>query len=299
MSIKETTGVQEIETLYLQLLYRCNFSCQHCFHGENLKRKERVTRPQAAEIMKHFITTYRTSKVVLLGGEPFLHDEIAEITADAYELGLATEICTNGHRVARRKLASMVGKLGHLRISLDGLRDAHDEIRVDGSFVDAIETIEHAVILGFRIGVTMTVTSLNVRDLPQLVEVLADRGVSSLKLHQLRLVGNAERNPHLELHDADAIQLSLKACSDRLVVELDDDLLGVTAEDACGAAEQGQRLDRIEMSPAGALTMSCKAVGKDSHAFVWDFAGSSVVYRPTGHDEVQLGIPQVNYVTRP
>jgi hypothetical protein len=45
--------------------------------------------------------------------------------------------------------------------------------------------------------------------------------------------------------------------------------------------------------------MSCKAVGKDSHAFIWDFAEGAVMYRPTGHDEVLLGIPQVNYVKRP
>jgi MoaA/NifB/PqqE/SkfB family radical SAM enzyme len=119
--------------------------------------------------MKHFITAYHTSKVVLLGGELFLHDEIAEITSDGYDFGLATEICTNGHSIARRKLPPMAGKLGHLRISLDGLQGAHDEIRANGSFDDAIETIEYAVILGFRVGVTMAVTNLNVSDLSRLV----------------------------------------------------------------------------------------------------------------------------------
>ncbi|GAA4536511.1 radical SAM protein [Amycolatopsis samaneae] len=298
MSITEVTGIREIETLYLQLLFRCNFSCAHCFHGENLKRKERISRQDAAEIMQYFVHNHRTSQVVLLGGEPFLHSDIADITADAHNLDLRTEICTNGHGIFRRKLPALVGRLDHLRVSLDGLQPAHDEIRTTGSFYDAIETIEYAVDLGFRVGVTMTITSLNVDDLPELVDLLADRGVASLKLHQLRLVGNARRNAHLELLDAEAVKASLNACSDQLPLQLDDDLLAASSAVACGAAEQGQHLDRIEMTPAGGLTMSCKAVGKDAHAFVWDFTKGQVAHRPTDHDEVLLGIPQVNYVAK-
>ncbi|MEV6448486.1 radical SAM protein [Amycolatopsis sp. NPDC051716] len=296
MSITQTTGVREIETLYLQLLYRCNYSCAHCFHGENLKRKERVSRVQAAAVMAHFIRNYRTSKVVLLGGEPFLHDDIVGVTEDAHAMGLATEICTNGHAIVRRRLPAMVRTLDYLRISLDGLRQSHDDIRKEGSFDDAVETIEYAVGLGLRLGVTLTVTSLNIYDIPRLTEELADRGVSTIKLHQLRLVGNAEKNPHLELKDSTLVKEILDGCSERIVVELDDDLLGIENGESCGASEQGARLDRIEMSPAGGLTMSCKAVGKDSHAFLWDFDGREIIYRPTDHDEVLLGIPQVNYV---
>jgi molybdenum cofactor biosynthesis enzyme MoaA len=298
VTITEATGIEEIETLYLQLLYRCNFSCAHCFHGANLKRKERVSREQAADVMRHFAANYDTHKVVLLGGEPFLHSQIEGITVDAHNLGLITEICTNGHRVVRHKLLSIVDELDHLRVSLDGLREAHDQIRTPGSYDDAIRTIEYAVGLGVRVGVTMTVTSLNVADLPELVEELTDRGVASLKLHQLRLVGNAELNPHLELDGDAAIRKSLDACSGRLSLELDDDLLSAASDGACGAAEQ-RLLDRIEMSPDGGLTMSCKAVGTNAHAFVWDFAEQAVAHRPTDHDEVHLGIPQVTYVNRP
>lgn len=301
-TITEATGIERIDTLYLQLLYRCNFNCDHCFHGENLKRKDRLSAEQAAEIMCHFAAEYATTKVVLLGGEPFLHENVVKINDEAHHMGLLTEICTNGHRVVRRKLPDMTGKLDKLRISLDGLRDAHDKIRTPGSYDDAIETIEFAAALGFKVGVTLTVTSLNVDDLPELVEVLADRGVVELKLHQLRLVGNAERNSHLLLDDMAAMRESVAACSARLTLILDDDLLEKFERPetiSCRTDRQNDSIARIEMSPDGALTMSCKAVGKNAHAFVWDLeTDGGIRYRPTGHDEVVLGIPDVRYVGR-
>lgn len=300
-TITEVAGIERIETLYLQLLYRCNFNCAHCFHGENLKRKDRLTADQASEIMRHFVTEYATNRVVFLGGEPMLHDDVVAINDDAHRMGLLTEICTNGHSVARRRLPAMVGKLDKLRISLDGLREAHDEIRKPGSYDDAIETIEFAAGLGFKVGVTLTVTSLNVDDLPVLVEELADRGVSELKLHQLRLVGNAEQNAHLLVKDMADVQRSLAACSERLNLVLDDDLLETLEQPqttSCGAS-QPDSIARIEMSPDGALTMSCKAVGKNAHAFVWGLeTDGGIHYRPTDRDEVSLGIPDVRYVSR-
>nr|WP_234042481.1 hypothetical protein [Streptomyces marianii] len=35
--IGEVTGIRKIRMLYLQLLYRCNFTCLHCFHGKRLQ----------------------------------------------------------------------------------------------------------------------------------------------------------------------------------------------------------------------------------------------------------------------
>ncbi|GDY33892.1 radical SAM protein [Gandjariella thermophila] len=300
MSIKQLTGIRSIRTLYLQLLYRCNYNCLHCFHGENLKRRDRITATQAFEIMSHFVSEYATSRVVLLGGEPFLHDAIVPITAGAHDRGLYTEICTNGHQVVRRKLTYMVDTLDRLRVSLDGLREAHDDIRKAGSYDDAVKTIKHAIDLGLKVGVTLTVTSRNVEDLPQLVEEIADLGVGELKLHQLRPVGNAEGRTDLLVEDKSTIQASLERCSSRLELVLDDDLIdlldGLPAH--CDQdADPEESLARIEMSPDGALTMSCKAVGRNAHAFVWDLAEGGIEYVPSENSEIALAIPDVRYVT--
>jgi Fe-coproporphyrin III synthase len=296
--IREQTGYVKIETLYLQLLYRCNFSCSHCFHGADLKRSERMTQREAGSILSHFASEYSCERVVLLGGEPFLHPEIVGITAEAHRLGFHTAICTNGHEVVRRRLAEMSDTLDQLRVSLDGLSASHDSIRRTGSYEDACTTIRLGVQLGMSVGVTCTVTSTNLHELAELASALEQLGVSELKLHQLRLVGNAEQHPGLAIDDPIAIRQELDKMPKGIAVLLDDDLLSLSGQ-ACtadSAVEDGPNLERIEMSPDGALTMSCKAVGRNANAFAWDFTAETVRYAPNQLDEFSLGIPQVRYV---
>ncbi|MFJ8314200.1 MULTISPECIES: hypothetical protein [unclassified Streptomyces] len=45
--IGEVTGIQRIRMLHFQLMYRCNFECLHCFHGERLKHAAAFTLAEA------------------------------------------------------------------------------------------------------------------------------------------------------------------------------------------------------------------------------------------------------------
>jgi hypothetical protein len=54
-------------------------------------------------------------------------------------------------------------------------------------------------------------------------------------------------------------------------------------------------IPRIEADPRGGLTMSCKAVGKDAHAFWYDKRAGRIVYRPSATDEIALAVPGVVY----
>ncbi|CAM5729707.1 GTP 3',8-cyclase [Streptomyces antimycoticus] len=87
----------------LQLLYRCNFQCLHCFHGERLKHADAFTADEAVNLIRLMRNQYGTEAVTLLGGEPFLHKDLAQVVHYAKEeMGLQVEICTNGYRIERR-----------------------------------------------------------------------------------------------------------------------------------------------------------------------------------------------------
>ncbi|WP_308800387.1 radical SAM protein [Streptomyces sp. NEAU-H3] len=96
--IREVTGIETIRMLYLQLLYRCNFACLHCFHGERLQHADAFTVGEAAGLLTLMRDEYGTEAVTLLGGEPFVYRELPEVVRYAKEeLGLRVEICTNGY----------------------------------------------------------------------------------------------------------------------------------------------------------------------------------------------------------
>ncbi|MFJ9420032.1 radical SAM protein [Streptomyces sp. NPDC101227] len=291
-------GINRVRMLYLQLLYRCNFSCKHCFHGSLLKEPDQFSFEEARGILDHFREVYKLDAVTLLGGEPLLHPHIRNVCSHAKQLGLQVEICTNGHRGYRSAIESIAPQLDKLRISLDGLKASHDAIRQHGSFASAMEMIDLAVRLEVTTGATMTVTEDNLDDVVPLASLLQEHGVAELKLHALRLVGNAVGHPELEVSDTARYADLHRRISDAdlsISILYDSDLSPEAVDDRCSNLVAGGWLDRIESDPRGGLTVSCKAVGRDVNAFRWDKERHEILYEPRADDEFAVGIPDVVY----
>jgi MoaA/NifB/PqqE/SkfB family radical SAM enzyme len=298
--LDQITGITRVRMLYLQLLYRCNFSCRHCFHGELLKSPDRFNLADAQAILDHFRQVYRLDAVTFLGGEPLLYPHIVTICRYAKDIGLSVEICTNGHDGFRNKIEAVASVLDKFRVSLDGLQPTHDALRQRGSFTAALSMVDLAVRVGITTGATMTVTNHNLDEVVPLARLLHDHGVRELKLHCLRLVGNAADNPDLEIIDPSRYAGLHRAIADAdlgITVIYDSDLSPAPAAATCSNLVESGWLDRIEADPRGGLTVSCKAVGRDVNAFRWDKTKQVIVYEPRASDEFTVGIPDVIYQT--
>ncbi|WP_327120129.1 radical SAM protein [Nocardia sp. NBC_01730] len=295
--IRETIGIRKIEMLYLQLLYRCNFACKHCFHGERLEYADAFTAEQASNLMRLMQQQYATEAVTLLGGEPFVHKDLPRVVRYAkHTLGLTVEICSNGYRIGPR-LRQIAPCIDLLRISLEGVGTTNDLIRRAGSYAAAMESLALARDLGVQTGATLTVNRYNITEVVELAGTLAALDVSQLKLHQLRPVGNATHHPDMLVTDAAhyvRLRAQLRDAQLGIEVILDEDL-SENGTAICAVPTVRHEIDRIESDPRGALTMSCKAVGKDSHAFWYDKDADEITYRPSANDELTLAIPDVVY----
>ncbi|MGW5211389.1 radical SAM protein [Streptomyces sp. NPDC004051] len=296
--IGEVTGIRKIRMLYLQLLYRCNFTCLHCFHGERLQYADAFTAEEAVSLLTLMRDEYGTQAVTLLGGEPFVHRDLAQVVRHAKEeLDQRVEICTNGYRIERR-LTEIAPHLDLLRVSLEGIGSTNDGIRRQGSYRSALNSLSLARDLGVPTGATMTVTSRNIDEVLPLAGVLAQLGVRQLKLHHLRAVGNAADHPELLVTAASAygrLREELASADLPLEVIVDEDLSEHGAPQVCAPSGGPREIDRIEADPRGALTMSCKAVGKDSHAFWYEKATGLIIHKPSATDELALAVPDVVY----
>lgn len=296
--ISDVTGIRRIRMLYLQLLYRCNFACLHCFHGERLKQSDAFTAREAVALIRLMREQYSTEAVTLLGGEPFLHKDLPQVVRYArHEMGMRVEICTNGYRIGRR-LTEIAPYVDLLRVSLEGVDATNDEIRRSGSYEAALNTLMRARELGVATAATMTVTARNIDDVLPLARVMQRLGAGQLKLHCLRPVGNAAQHPELLVPDPAAytrLREELRTADLSIEVILDEDLSEDGASAHCGPTADPCEIDRIEADPRGALTMSCKAVGKDSHAFWYEKAANRIVHRPSATDELTLAVPDVVY----
>ncbi|MFB6659374.1 radical SAM protein [[Kitasatospora] papulosa] len=296
--IGEITGIRKIRMLYLQLLYRCNFTCLHCFHGKRLQYADVFTVDEASSLLTLMRDEYGTEAVTLLGGEPFVHRDLAQVVRHAKEeLGQRVEICTNGYRIERR-LTEIAPHLDLLRVSLEGVGSTNDGIRRQGSYQSALNALSLARDLGVPTGATMTVTSRNIDEVLPLAGILAQLGVRQLKLHHLRPVGNAADHPELLVTAPAAygrLRDALASADLPLEVIVDEDLSEHGAPQVCAPSGGFREIDRIEADPRGALTMSCKAVGKDSHAFWYEKSTGRIIHRPSAADELTLTVPDVVY----
>lgn len=296
--IADVTGIRRIRMLYLQLLYRCNFECLHCFHGERLKQSDAFSVEEAVNLIVHMREEYRTEAVTLLGGEPFLYKGLPQVVQHAkQELGMRVEICTNGYRIEKR-LREIAPHVDLLRISLEGMGETNDRIRKRGSFRAGLDTFILARELDVATGATMTVTAGNIDEVLPLARTLEEYGARQLKLHCLRPVGNAADNPELVVSDLNAyarLRDQLSTADLNIEVIVDEDLSADGAPLVVCAAGVEREIDRIEADPRGALTMSCKAVGNDSHAFWYDKPANRILHRPSAIDELTLHVPDVVY----
>lgn len=296
--IGEVTGIRKIRMLYLQLLYRCNFECLHCFHGKRLQHADAFTTDEAVKLLTLMRERYDTEAVTLLGGEPFVYKDLAQVVRYAKrELGLRVEICTNGYRIERR-LTEIAPHLDLLRVSLEGIGSTNDHIRKFGSYQSALSALDVARGLGVRTGATMTVTSRNIDEVLPLARTLEHYEVEQLKLHCLRPVGHAADHPELLITDSAAyvrLRDQLRSAALTIEVIVDEDLSEHGAPEVRAPVGGPTEIERIEADPRGALTMSCKAVGRDSHAFWYDKLADHIVHRPSFNDELTFEIPNVVY----
>jgi Fe-coproporphyrin III synthase len=296
--IREVANIRKIRMVYLQLLYRCNFECLHCFHGERLKHGDAFSPDEAISFLRLMREDYDAEAVTLLGGEPFVYRDLRDVVHRARrQLGLKVEICSNGYRIERR-LAEISPDLDFLRISVEGVGATNDRIRRAGSFQAALSALRCARQLSIRTGATMTITSLNIEQVVPLAHALQDVGARQLKLHCLRPVGNAGDHPELLVTDPAAytrMREQLRSAGLTIEIMLDEDLSADGAPAARRPNSGLREIERIEADPRGALTMSCKAVGKDSHAFWYDKAARRIIHRPSATDELTLAIPDVIY----
>jgi Fe-coproporphyrin III synthase len=299
VSLSELAGVRDVHRLYVQLLYKCNFACRHCFHGEKLKDVSSIPFEQYTKLVDYFVDRHNTEDLVLLGGEPFLYLGIQDAIGYADSRGLSVEICTNGHHFTQRHIRAAGAGIHHLRVSVDGLEAAHDQIRQRGSFRYAMATLRVAAEHSRKASVTTTVTSVNVGDIFELAEIAAQNGATEIKLHQLRLVGNAALHPELCISNDDprlnVLRKQIEEANWPFHVIFDADVVGGVAGEP-PQAKHGVDLERIELDPEYGLTMSCKAVGRNAHSFVWDPMAQGVIKRLSDLSETVLGIPQVTYL---
>lgn len=166
----------------IDLSYRCNFNCIHCYCKGLEDSEEELTTAQWRTILDE-IRREGCVYLTLTGGEPLIRDDFLELYAYARNRGFIITILTNGFFL-RGKILDYLAKSPpfFIEVSLNGIsRNTYETITgVAGSFARVLENIKKIKQKGLPLLIKSVCLKQNKDEIPR-IKLFADKLLGKTK----------------------------------------------------------------------------------------------------------------------
>ena len=225
-NLEHKLALRDHDKIIINLSYRCNNHCRFC----SVADRDRVDGSLGGQLtLLRQAADEGIRNVDLDGGEPLLYPHLFTVLRTAVGLGFdRITVTTNGRMLAYDEVVDKLAEVPGLAllVSLHSHVEAtHEDLtRAPGSFTQTVAGIRKArERFGDGVGVNMTVTSANYRDIPGMVRLVAEIG--------LRMFNVQYYTPFGEVDGA--------------LAPPDDALAGVAREAIATARELGVRVNLV------------------------------------------------------
>jgi radical SAM protein with 4Fe4S-binding SPASM domain len=176
-----------------ELTLKCNLRCHHCGSSAGLPRRNELTTGEALALCDQF-PDLLVQEVDFTGGESLLRPDWKEIALRLKELRIRTNLLTNGVNLTPEIVGEMIeAGITCVGISIDGLEKSHDFMRGQhGTFNRTIHSLDLLNQSNMNSVIITTVTSLNVDEMPALMEMLLQHGAKGWRLQPLIPLGRVK-----------------------------------------------------------------------------------------------------------
>lgn len=160
----------QILNAQLDLSWKCNLSCRHCYLGDTTLIEEALTLSEWQNIIDQ-LHTLNVPKITFLGGEPLLARHLFDLASYAFSKGFKLFTTTNGTLVS----TSLAGKLrksgfNEIDVSIDGSSaESHEFLRGNQTFNPALRGIRYLIDAGIAV---KTATVLNKKNHAEIYDIL-------------------------------------------------------------------------------------------------------------------------------
>lgn len=168
------------KVIWLSITDRCNLKCSHCYNNTVYKEKINSNADVLLKIIDK-LSDNNVKKVVLTGGEPFLHNGIFEILERALSIADSVEITTNGLLITNA-ICNKLKNYKNLRISVsvDGIKkDTHEFFRGKNTYEKVIKNIKCLVDAGIKTHSIATINRKNMTELANFSDFADKLGITS------------------------------------------------------------------------------------------------------------------------
>ncbi len=180
----------------------CNLRCVHCYASADVSTTGELTTEECKAVVED-LAEMNVPLILFSGGEPFLRKDLFEIAKYAKEGGLKFALSTNGTLITT-EVAEKIKETGfeYVGVSLDGMPETNDKFRgVKGAFEKAFEGLLNAKEAGLQTGIRFTVTKFNLKDVPAIIDLLAENEIPRFCLYHLVPSGRADFSYDISLKE--------------------------------------------------------------------------------------------------
>jgi len=183
-----------------ELTLECNLRCRHCGSSAGLQRIRELHLDESLAICDQF-PYLLVQEVDFTGGEPLISPNLLKIAKHLQKLGILMQVITNGLTLEPDIVAKIKDAgIAAVGVSLDGLETTHDYIRgYKGLFRRVLTGIEHVHKADIPLTVLTTVNTLNLKELPSLLEVLLSSEVRRWQIQPIFPLGRGKEDEKLHL----------------------------------------------------------------------------------------------------
>lgn len=190
-------NVQKLPIFVIQwhITALCDQACKHCYmvNSPEMHRIEllnELTTDECKAVIDSFMKFCEVARaspaINFTGGDPLLRHDFFELLEYAHARKIRLSIMGNPFHLTARNIAQMksLGVVSY-QVSLDGMEDIHDSIRMPGSFSATVEAIKLLNSCGMRSVVMFTLSKLNSGDLPEVMRLVDKLGVNAFAFARL------------------------------------------------------------------------------------------------------------------
>lgn len=165
---------------------RCNLHCKHCYQDPLLIKSE-LEIGSLIKILENFIKQIKVwqlpkkaVRISLTGGEPLIRKDFFELLRKCYQNRdkFHYGVLTNGIFLDKKKVEELKElKVDYVQISLEGMEKTNDYLRGKGVFKKVLEGIESLKKENIEANLSMTVSRVNLMDVPAVINLSRRLGV--------------------------------------------------------------------------------------------------------------------------
>jgi len=174
---------------------RCNLSCVHCYSQSANKNYAGELSTEEGRALLDDLAEFGSPVVLFSGGEPTLREDLLTLIEYARKRGMRAVISTNGTLIDETMAGQFAeAGLSYVGISLDGMRETNDRFRGQkGAYDKAIQAIRNCQKAGVKVGLRFTINKRNVKDVPEIFQLLTDENIPRVCFYHLVYAGRGSQ----------------------------------------------------------------------------------------------------------